>query len=104
MVIGSNSKFNLEMNLNSYTFQNSFVYIPYSVKFRRRIFRNFTLKQTFHGIKFPICVLIVHVCALILTISQINFCKMDQIMKNMKFQPRKNFPLYGNSDLSNPHK
>ena len=50
-------------------------------KFRRRIFCNFTLKQTFRGIKFPICMLIVCVCAFILMISRINFRELDQITK-----------------------
>ena len=54
-------------------------------KFRRRKFHDFALKQTFRGIDFTICVLIVHVCALILTISQIDFRELDQITKNMKF-------------------
>ena len=54
-------------------------------KFRRRIFCNFTLKQTFRGIKFTICVLIVCVCAFILMISRINFRELDQITKNTKF-------------------
>ena len=58
-------------------------------KFRRRIFCDFVLKQTFRGIEFAICVLIVCICVLILMISQINFCKLDQIAKIAKFQPPK---------------
>ena len=54
-------------------------------KFCGRIFLDFTIKQTFRGIKFTICGLIVRVYALILTISQINFRKLDQIVKNAKF-------------------
>ena len=38
-------------------------------RFCRRIFHNFAFKQTFCGINFTICMLIVHVCVLILTIS-----------------------------------
>ena len=54
-------------------------------KFHGRLFRDFVLIQTFCGIKFAICMLIVRVCALILTILQINFCELDQIVKNAKF-------------------
>ena len=50
-----------------------------------RIFRDFALKQTFSGINFTICVLIVRVCALILMILRINFRKLDQIAKNAQF-------------------
>ena len=53
--------------------------VPYSGKIsRKNILR-------FRGINFAICVLIVRVCALILTISRINFHELDRITKNAKF-------------------
>ena len=58
---------------------------PKAEKFHGRIFRDFALKQAFRGINFTICMLIFHVCALILTISRINLRELDQIMKNVKF-------------------
>ena len=64
-------------------------------KFGRRIFHDFALKQTFCGINFAICMLIVCLYALILTISQIDIRELDQIAKNTKFLPCDNFPLYG---------
>ena len=42
-------------------------------------------KRTFCDISFEICVLIVCICALILTISRRNLCELDQITKNTKF-------------------
>ena len=54
-------------------------------KIPRRIFRDFTLKQTFCGINFTFCVLIFRVCALILTILRISVCELHQIVKNAKF-------------------
>ena len=53
-------------------------------KFHGRIFCNFTLKQAFQSINFAICMPIFRICALIVTISQINFRKLDQIVKKFE--------------------
>ena len=71
------------------------MYIPYSGKICRREFHDFALEQAFCGINFAICVLVFHVCIVILTISQINFREFSQIAKHSKYKPRENFPLYG---------
>ena len=79
-----------------HTFGMTIVAILYSGKIpQKNISCDFVLKQTFCSINFTVCVLIVCVCALILTISQITFRELDQIAKNITFSPRENLPLYG---------
>ena len=63
-------------------------------KIHGRKFRVFALEQVFCGINCAICVLVVRICIVILTISQINFCEFHQIVKNAKYKPYGNFPLY----------
>ena len=77
------------MNIYIHTWRgtvNIYVYVRMYISYGRkicRIFHDFALKQAF-------CV-----WALILTISQINFCELDQIGKKREIQPHKNLPLYG---------
>ena len=57
-------------------------------------FRDFALEQTFRGINFAICMLVLCICIVILKLNRgINFHKSSQVVKNMKYKPHKNFLL-----------